>query len=130
MRRGVVAAALVLAACDTTGAYVYSARNYDLDRDCLGKTEGLDIMMGDDPGLGCQPRCLTVKSPDGGTAFYGTTACGPVPFGANATESDPRCLDVRAALQNTRLCSADAGAKDGGSDASSNADASADATGD
>ena len=124
MRRAVAAATLLFAACDTTGAYVYFARNYDLDRDCLGKTEALDVMSGNDPGLGCEPRCLTVKDPDGGLAFYGTTACGPAPFGASATESDPRCLDVRSALASTRLCKPDSGLKDGGSDAA------VDATGD
>ena len=128
MRQKLVAATLLLAACDTTGAYVYFARSYDPDRDCLGDTEALDIMSGDDPGLGCEATCLTVKDPDGSTVLYGTTACGPVPFGANASGSDPRCIDVRSALQNTRLCSADAGRKDSGSDAAPDAsDAGADA---
>ena len=56
MRRTVAAVTLLLAACDSTGAYVYFARSYDVDRDCLGKTEGLDVMAGTDPGLGCAPR--------------------------------------------------------------------------
>jgi len=116
VRRKVAAAALLVAACDSTGAYVYYARTYDPDRDCLGQTVALDIMMGDDPGLGCTHQCLTVKDPDSGTVLYGTTACGPVPFGANATGSDPRCVDVLSALQSTRLCSADAGPKDAGKD--------------
>lgn len=116
MRRKVAAAALLVAACDSTGAYVYYARTYDQDRDCLGQTEALDIMAGDDPGLGCTRRCLTVNDPDAGTVLYGTTACGPVPYGVNATESDPRCVDVLVALASTRLCSADAGPKDAGND--------------
>ena len=130
MRRKVAAAALllVLVACDTTGAYWYLARGYDPARDCLGDTEALDVMSGDDPGLGCQPRCLTVNDPDAGLVFYGTTACGPAPFGANATESDPRCLDVLSALANTRLCTADSGLRDSGTDAASDAsDAASDA---
>ena len=86
----------------------------------------LDIMAGDNPGLGCAHRCLTFKDPDAGTVLFGTTACGPVPSGLDTTESDPRCIEVRDALANTRLCSADAGRKDSGSDASS--DASGDAS--
>jgi len=128
VRRWVAAVTLLVAACDTTGAYVYFARSYDLDRDCLGKTEALDIMSGNDPGLGCEAHCLTVKDPDGSLAFYGTTACGPTPFGANATESDPRCVDVRSALASTRLCTPDSGVKDSGGDAV--ADAAVDAPGD
>ena len=126
MRRKIAAAALLVAACDTTGAYVYYARTYDVGRDCLGPTEALDIMAGDNPGLGCAHRCLTFKDPDAGTVLFGTTACGPVPSGLDTTESDPRCIEVRDALANTRLCSADAGRKDSGSDASS--DASGDAS--
>lgn len=132
MRRKLAAAALLVAACDTTGAYVYYARSYDLVGGCLGQTVALDVMSGNDPGLGCTPRCLTVPDPDAGTLFYGTTACGPAPFGADATESDPRCLDVLSALQSTRLCSADGGVYDSGSDAATDAagDAASDAASD
>jgi hypothetical protein len=132
VRRAVAATALLLAACDTTGAYWYLARSYDPARDCLGDTEALDVMSGSDPGLGCRPRCLTVNDPDAGLVFYGTTACGPPPFGANATESDPRCTDVLSALASTRLCTPDSGLRDSGSDAANDAasDAAADATAD
>ncbi len=109
-------------ACDGTGAYVYYARRYDEPRDCLGPVEALDVFSGTDPGVGCAARCLAVKDPDGGVALYGTTYCGPTPFGA-VEEGDSRCAAVRAAVQSTNVCTADAGIKDSGSDAGADAGA-------
>ena len=114
---GLAAVAIaVIAACGDP-VYVYFARRYDGSRDCLERVVALDIMSGTDPGLGCAPRCIAVKADDGGVDLYGTTACGPTPLGANATETDPRCPAVKAAVQSTNLCTADSGIKDAGNDA-------------
>jgi hypothetical protein len=123
-------AGVLFVACGD-GAYVYYARRYDEPRDCLGQVEALDVMTGTDPGLGCAARCVVVRDPDGGVALYGTTACGPTPFGAVA-EGDSRCAAVRAAVQATNLCTADSGVKDSGTDSPLDApsDVTLDASGD
>lgn len=116
-RSVVLTVVLAVAACDGTGAYVYYARRYDEPRDCLDKVEALDVMSGTDPGVGCAARCLSVKDFDGAVSLYGTTTCGPAPFGANSNESDPRCAAVRAAVTTSNVCKPDSGIKDAGADA-------------
>lgn len=118
-RSVVLTVVLAVAACDGTGAYVYYARRYDEPRDCLDKVEALDVMSGTDPGAGCAARCLSVKDFDGAVSLYGTTACGPAPFGASANEADPRCAAVRAAVTTSNVCKPDSGIKDAGVDAAS-----------
>jgi hypothetical protein len=116
-RTWVIAVVLAAAACDSTGAYVYYAREYDDQRDCLKQVEALDVISGTDPGFGCQNRCISVKDVDGSILLYGTTQCGAPPPLSNSTEADPRCPAVRAAVAATNLCKPDSGIKEAGLDA-------------
>ncbi len=132
---GVVGAGLaVFAACDTTSIYVYNARQYDPARDCLTNLTGLDVLEGDDPGVGCVARCLVGHDVfDGSAVLLGTTECGPVPPGFDDSASNPLCPEVIAALKRDDICDADGGStnpRDGGADGGDAAGDAADDAGD
>jgi hypothetical protein len=104
-------ALLTLAACDDTGSYPFRARPLDDPRGCLGPAAVLDILSGNDPGLGCSPRCFVASQPDdsGALTAYGTTQCGPSPGGYDGQETDVRCAIVKSAMDRTDLCTDDGG---------------------
>lgn len=89
-------------------SHVFEGRRFAPDRGCLGATEGLDVVTGDRPGA-CAPACLAQPLGDGGRAIYVATMCPPYPFAFDASGSDPRCLEVLAALERGDTCLADGG---------------------
>jgi len=98
------ATAVTAPACESGSYYIYVGRLYDPQRDCVSDLQGLDIEQGRDPGTGCSPQCLVLSDPDGGVVIYTTTMCGPVPYGVNATGSDPRCSAALKAVQRSDVC--------------------------
>lgn len=92
---------LLLAACDSGSVYLYKGDLYDPQHDCLSPT-GMDVMEGTDPGSGCGAKCLAAN--DGGLPVYVTTMCGPAPFVADVSGSNPACSRALAAFQRGDLC--------------------------
>jgi hypothetical protein len=93
---------LLLAGCDASAAYLYTANVYDPQRDCVSSTQGIDFMEGTDPGSGCGAKCLAAN--DGGLPVYVTTMCGPAPMVADVSGSNPACSSALAAFARSDIC--------------------------
>lgn|GEM_PF-1326601 len=121
--------ALAPAACDDVRAHIYAARLYEPDRGCLDPPSSIDVVDGDDPGLGCALTCLASVPVDAGdpAMIYVSTMCPPYPTFYDVSGASPDCVRALAAAKDSVLCSADGGTRapaDAGADA---ADTGADA---
>jgi hypothetical protein len=106
-----VALAVVLAACDAGGAYLYTGNLYDPQNDCLGTLMGLDVLEGTDPGATCGAKCIAAKNAtDGGAEVFISTMCGPAPYNADVSGSSPLCAPALAAEARGAYCATDSGA--------------------
>jgi hypothetical protein len=117
--RALAAVAIVLAACDAGGAYLYTGHEYEPQRDCVTDLLALDVLEGTDPGASCSPLCLAGKDFDGAVQVYASTMCGPPPPGADVSGSDPDCKPALAALARGDFCLDGGGSTnplDGGAD--------------
>ncbi len=117
LRRAARSVLLAALSCDG-GAHVYQGRLFLEERQCLGTTSSLDVVSGEPTG-DCGPRCLVQPGRDGGRAIYVATMCPPLPYGFDASGSDPACPAALAALARGDTCFVDGGS----SQPASNADA-------
>jgi len=119
--------------CDDPN-HIYTAVAYDEARDCVQTSgEGIDVVTGADPGLGCALLCFVgrgplTSAPDGASLVYLSTMCPPYPISYTTDGTDPRCkkaLDARAAgrrcledggVTPTDAAPAETGVSDAGSD--------------
>ncbi len=105
-----VALALVLAACDAGGAYLYTGNLYDPQNDCLSTLMGLDVLEGPDPGATCGAQCIAAtNADDGGAEVFISTMCGPAPNNADLSGSSPLCAAALASHARGAFCPSDAG---------------------
>ena len=116
------AAAIAPVACDDVRGHIYAGRRYDPDRGCLEPPSSIDIVDGDDPGLGCARTCIEGLPGDGGEppAVYVSTMCPPYPTLFDVTGKSLECAAALAAAASNALCGADAGSSklaDAGPDA-------------
>ena len=128
MRRALLPSLLLLlgalfAACIGEDRYVYSARHYQPDADCLEPYAPVETVPGEGASSRCPASCLSA-----GGALYVTEMCAPLPAIATAvSETAAECRVALAALEAGRTCDAarpaeggadaDAGAEDSGEDA-------------
>jgi hypothetical protein len=98
-----VAAALVVVACDDSGPYIFQAEQYEPGNQCVDNYAVIDNLDGTDPGALCSPVCLTNMG-----IYYITTECAPYPFGYAEQgldgAVDQTCMMALAAFARTDLC--------------------------
>jgi hypothetical protein len=95
-------------ACTNNTSHIYLGRPYDDQRQCLGDTAGVDVVSGNDPGLGCDPTCLIGKLDETNTVYV-STECPPFPMFFDTTGTDPRCAGALAASARNDICNDDGG---------------------
>ncbi|WP_394844516.1 hypothetical protein LZC95_46615 [Pendulispora brunnea] len=112
-----------LASCDD-GSHAYGARAYDRARGCLGPTQSLDVVSGDDPGSNCAIKCLVPRSSGAGaeTAVYVSRQCPPYPPQFDTSGLQPGCVEAIAALERGAFCLTDGGSSQPPPDAGSTND--------
>ena len=109
----------LVAACVGEEKYVYSARRYDPDADCLDPYSPVESVPGEGAGSRCPPSCLTT----GGDVFV-TTMCPPLPAIATAVPGSAEdCKAALAALAARRTCGGDTPDAAAGADSGADADA-------
>ena len=129
---GVALAASSLGACKGDATHIFSARRFDPVLTCLDRYAAVDVVSGDDTGIGCDLVCIA-SSED----TYVTRQCPPYPplfkvSTSDAGDLDPTCARALATYARGDTCDGDAGVihGDGGAppdagDAASPADSSA-----
>ncbi len=99
-------------ACNNTASHIFIARQYDPKNQCVEPSEGIDVVDGPAPTVGCTAACLTNPNGD----VYVSGMCPPYPFGdtvvgGDAGDAGP-CAPALAAYGANTTC--DAGISDAG----------------
>ncbi|WP_394834026.1 hypothetical protein LVJ94_46730 [Pendulispora rubella] len=103
-----------LASCGE-GSHVYGARAYDRARGCLGPTQTLDVVSGDDPSSNCALKCLVPRA--GEAVVYVSQQCPPYPPQFDTSGLQSGCDQAIAAFERGDFCLTDGGSTHPGPDA-------------
>lgn len=108
MNRLFFAAELSLLCACGDPSYVYQAKLYDEARDCLHRTEAVDVVSGD--FAQCKGVCLAEPPfEDAGRRIWIATMCEPYPYPWDASGNDPACAPAFAAAVRRTTCLDDGG---------------------
>jgi hypothetical protein len=105
-------ATAVTVACDDPISHIYTARAFDRVRGCLGPNLSIDVLVGADPGSGCQPICVVGRSSvviGAPEVVYVTTMCAPHPPSFDITGKRSECTSALAAIRRSDSCARDGG---------------------
>lgn len=106
-----VSASLMLSAwaCTDNVSHLFVANGFDPARSCTLPSTAVDVVEGDDPGIGCAPVCLADPTEDGGITIYTSTMCTPYPQGIATDGTHPLCAAALAARARGDNCLSDGG---------------------
>jgi len=96
-------------ACTDNVSHLFVANGFDPARSCTLPSTAVDVVDGEDPGVGCAPVCLADPTDDGGVSISTSTMCAPYPHGISTDGTHPLCAAALAARARGDNCLADGG---------------------
>lgn len=96
-------------ACGSQSSHVFIARPYEIARDCVDPSAGVDVVDGPPSTASCAPVCVI----DTMHNYLVTGSCPPYPYGdaiqAMDAAVDPTCMLALAAYVRNDTCYPDGG---------------------